>query len=150
MGTFNTGGIAAELEKFDGLVKGTDEACRKAVEAGGKALAERLKEAAPVYTGNRRDIKPGALKKSVKAGKVEYNPADGYNTDVGPVGKDHGEALAKIGNILEYGRSAQTRDPGRDISAMPSKAWFVPAVKQATQEVNQVMKRTFEEAQRHG
>ena len=139
MGTFNTGGIAAELEKFDGLVKGTDEACRKAVEAGGKALAERLKEAAPVYTGNRRDIKPGALKKSVKAGKVEYNPADGYNTDVGPVGKDHGEPLAKIGNILEYGRSN-----------MPAQPWFNPTVSRATDEVTQAMQKAFEEAQGNG
>lgn len=139
MGTFNTGGIAAELEKFDGLVKGTDEACRKAVEAGGKALAERLKEAAPVYIGNRRDIKPGALKKSVKAGKVEYNPADGYNTDVGPVGKDHGEPLAKIGNILEYGRSN-----------MPAQPWFNPTVSRAEAEVTGAMQKAFEEAQSNG
>ena len=150
MGTFGTTGVAAELERFDLMRKGVDSALEKTVEAGGKALAKHLQDAAPVLKGNRKGIKPGALKKSIKAGKVTYSAADGYHTDVGPVGKDHGEPLAKIGNILEYGRSAQTRDPGRDISAMPAKAWFVPAVKLATQEVNQVMKRTFEEAQRHG
>ena len=139
MGTFNTGGIAAELAKFDGLVKGTDEACRQAVAAGGKTLAARLKEAAPVYTGTRRDIKPGALRDSVKAGKVEYNAADGFNTDVGPVGKDHGEPLAKIGNILEYGRSN-----------MPAQPWFNPTVSRATDEVTQAMQKAFEEAQGNG
>ena len=139
MGTFNTGGIAAELSKFDGLAKGTDEACRQAVAAGGKVLADRLKEAAPVYTGTRRDIKPGALRKGIKAGKVEYNAADGYNSDVGPVGKDHGESLAKIGNILEYGRSNMKAQP-----------WFNPTVKRATGEVTQAMQKAFEEAQSHG
>ena len=103
MGTFTTGGIAAELEKFDGLIKGTDEACMKAVKAGGDVLAARLKEAAPVYSGSRRDVKPGALRDSIRAGKPNYNAADGFHSKVEPVGKDHGEPLAKIGNILEYG-----------------------------------------------
>ncbi len=139
MGTFNTGGIAAELEKFDGLARGTDEACRQAVAAGGKALAARLKEAAPVYTGTRRDIKPGALRDSVKAGKVDYNAADGYNADVGPVGKDHEEPLAKIGNILEYGRSNR-----------PAQPWFNATVARVADEVTQAMQRAFEEAQENG
>ena len=139
MGTFSTSGIAAELAKFDGLAKGTDEACQRAVEAGGKALADRLREAAPVYAGARRDIKPGALKKSVKAGKVAYNAADGYHTEVGPVGKDHGEPLAKIGNILEYGRSD-----------MDPRPWFNNTVARAEAEVTQAMQRAFEEAQGNG
>ena len=139
MGTFDFGGISAELEKFDGLARGTEEACGRAVEAGGKALARKLKDAAPVYAGTRRDIKPGALKRSVKAGKVKYSAADGYHCDVGPVGTDHGESLAKIGNILEYGRSN-----------MEPRPWFAGTVADAADEVTQVMQRTFEEAQGNG
>ena len=142
MGTFNTGGIAAELERFNGLMKGTDEACMKAVKAGGKVLAKRLQNAAPERTGG--------LKKSIKAGKVEYSAADGFHCDVGPVGKnERGEPYAKIGNILEYGRSAQARDPGRDINEMRAKAWFNPAVASAENEVKNAMKQAFDEAQNH-
>ena len=139
MGTFTTGGIAAELEKFDGLIKGTDEACMKAVKAGGDVLAARLKEAAPVYTGSRRDVKPGALRDSIRAGKPDYNAADGFHSKVEPVGKDHGEPLAKIGNILEYGRS--------DMSPQP---WFNPTIARASDEVVEAMQKTFGEAQGHG
>lgn len=142
MGTFNTTGVAAELEKFDLKRKGADEAIEKAVAAGGKALAKRLADAAPV--------RHGGLKKSIKAGKVEYNAADGFNCDVGPTGKnERGEPYAKIGNILEYGRSAQHRDPGRDISEMKAKAWFVPTVNNAEGEVVRVMREAFEEVQSH-
>jgi HK97 gp10 family phage protein len=139
MGAFTTGGIAAELEKFDGLIKGTDEACMMAVKAGGDVLARRLKEAAPVYTGSRRDIKPGALRNSIKAGKPDYNAADGYHSKVEPVGKDHGEPLAKIGNILEYGRSNMSPQP-----------WFNPTIEHAADEVVEAMQKTFGEAQGHG
>ena len=142
MGTFNTTGIASELEKFDMKRKGADKAIEAAVEAGGKMLAKRLQNAAPERTGG--------LKKSIKAGKVEYNAADGFHCDVGPVGKnERGEPYAKIGNILEYGRSAQARDPGRDINEMRGKAWFNPAVASAENEVKNAMKQAFDEAQNH-
>lgn len=129
MGTFSSGGIAAELSKFDKLAKGTDAACRKAVKAGGKLLAERLAAAAPVDTG--------ALAASIKAGSVDYNAADGYHCEVKPVGENHGENLAKIGNILEYGRSN-----------MPARPWFNPMVDQATGEVTQAMQAAFDQAQK--
>ena len=129
MGTFYSGGIAAELDKFDGLLKGTDAACKQAVKAGGKLLAERLSSAAPVATG--------ALAASIKAGSVSYNAADGYNCDVAPVGENHGENLAKIGNILEYGRSN-----------MPARPWFNPTVEQSTGEVIQAMQAVFSQAQK--
>ena len=129
MGTFSSGGIAAELSKFDKLAKGTDAACRKAVKAGGKLLAERLAAAAPVDTG--------ALAASIKAGSVDYNAADGYHCEVKPVGENHGENLAKIGNILEYGRSN-----------MAARPWFNPTIDQAAGEVTQAMQAAFDQAQK--
>ena len=141
MGTFTCSGIGAELEKFDLKRRGADEAIGKAVKAGGQALAKKLREAAPERSGG--------LKKSIKASKVEYNAADGFHCNVGPEGKDaHGEPYAKIGNILEYGRSAQKRDPGRDVTEMKKKAWFVPTVKSAENEVVQAMRDAFNGAQK--
>lgn len=176
MGTFNTGGIAAELEKFDRLVKGADEACEKAVKAGAKVLVLKLKANAPVYKGRRKDVKPGALRDSIKAGKVKYWYIDGFYCNVGPVGKDHGQDLALIGNILEYGRSgrqqqveerrkyeeAQKRGENKrkkkivDVefskyyNDMEKKAWFNPTILEAENDVKQAMQKAFEEAQGNG
>lgn len=136
MGTFTTGGIVAELSKFDGLAKGCDAACRKAVKAGGKVLKERLQEAAPVYAGSRTDVTPGALRDGIKAGTVQYDAADGYHCEVGPTGSDHGEPLAKIGNILEYGRSN-----------MAARPWFHATVDAAANDVTDAMQKAFNEAQ---
>lgn len=141
MGTFSCSGIGAELEKFDLKRRGADEAISKAVKAGGQVLAKRLKEAAPERSGG--------LKRSIKATKVEYNAADGYHCNVGPQGKDeHGVAYAKIGNVLEYGRSARERDPGRDVTEMKAKPWFVPTVNSAENEVVQAMRDAFNGAQK--
>lgn len=129
MGTFSTGGIAAEMQKLDKLAKGTDAACSKAVKAGGALLAQRLGEAAPVDTG--------ALAASIKAGAVSYDAGDGWHCEVAPTGENHGENLAKIGNILEYGRSN-----------MPARPWFNPTVDQATGEVTAAMQQAFDQAQK--
>ena len=57
--------------------------------------------------------------------------------EVKPGGENHGESLAKIGNILEYGRSN-----------MPARPWFNPTVEQATGEVTQAMQAAFDQAQK--
>ena len=129
MGTFSTGGIAAEMAKFDRIAKNADKAIGKAVKAGGKALAQRLSESAPVDTGTLRD--------NIKAGPVRYNAGDGWHCTVRPEGENHGEPQAKIGNILEYGRSN-----------MPARPWFNPTVEQASGEVVQVMQQTFAQEQK--
>ena len=120
-------GIDAEIEKFSRMAKSAGPAMEKAVQAGGKLLAQRLSEAAPVDTG--------ALSRSVKAGKPDYNAGDGYYCEVRPEGKSHGEPLAKIGNILEYGRSNMSPRP-----------WFHPAVARAQEEVKAAMREAFDEA----
>ena len=97
-------GVDAVLDQINGLEDGVDNACIKAVQNAGKTLAEKLSEAAPVRTG--------ALKASIKAGKVEHDSANGFHSTVTPVGNnDQGRNLAMIGNILEYGRSHQAHNP---------------------------------------
>lgn len=131
MATFQTGGIAATMAQFDRLAKATDSSIEKAVKAGGKKLAERLKDAAPVDTG--------ALRDAIKAGPVRYNAGDGYHTEVGPGTAKHpatGEPLGKIGNILEYGRSN-----------MAPRPWFAPTVAANEGEVLAAMEATFKQEQ---
>lgn len=125
------GGIAGEIAKFNGLAAGVDEACRRAVKAGGEYLAKKLGENAPVDTG--------ALSRSVKAGTVQYSAGDGWHCRVAPVGENHGESLAKIGNIIEYGHGK-----------VPARAWFMPTVAREESAVIEAMGRAFDEAQKKG
>lgn len=129
---FTTGGIAAEIAKFDRLASGAGAACENAVKAGGKVLADRLSEAAPVG-------KTGSLQKSIKASKVQFSPSEGHYSEVGPGKAKHsksGESLAKIGNILEYGRSNMDPNP-----------WFNPAVKRAEPAVLAAMQAEIKKAE---
>ena len=127
---FTSGGIAAEMAKFDRLAKGTDAACQSAVKAGGTVLAKALSDAAPVKTG--------ALARSIKAGSVKYSAGDGYTCEVAPKGNhpDTGEPLAKVGNILEYGRSN-----------MPARPWFSPTIAKAEPEVVAAMSAELKKQQ---
>lgn len=127
MASFTCSGIGEIAVKFDQLAKGTDAACQKAVRAGAEVLKARLSEAAPVDTG--------ALAASVKAGAVKYDAGDGWASEVKPVGKNHGEDLAKIGNILEYGRSN-----------MAPRPWFNTTIEASRADVEGAMRSAFEEA----
>ena len=71
----------------------------------------------------------------MKAGKAGYSAGDGYYVEVAPEGKSHGEPLAKIGNILEYGRSN-----------MAPRPWFYPTAARAQEEVKAAMQAAFDEA----
>lgn len=125
MAELHYSGIEAEIAKFEKAGKTCEKACRKAVEAGGKLLAQRLSEAAPERTG--------ALKKSIRAGKVEYSEGDGFHTKVAPNGESHGEPLAKIGNVLEYGRSN-----------MEARPWFHPTVDRSRGEIMDEMRKAYQ------
>ena len=120
MAAFTTVGIAAEMQKIDKTAKNVERACTAAVKAGGKLLAEKLAENAPKRTGG--------LAESVKAGAVKYY------CKVAPDGKNaQGESYAKIGNILEYGRSN-----------MAARPWFNPTMEQSESEVTQAMQAAFQ------
>lgn len=133
MASFRSEGIAAQLDVFDKLASHAERNCQAAVKAGAEVLTQRLAEAAPEDTG--------ALKASIKAGAVKYNPGDGYHSEVGPKGNHPktGEPLAKIGNVLEYGRSN-----------MPARPWFKPTLERAEGEVVQAMADAFKAAEEGG
>ena len=100
-----------------------------------KQVANRANYLESQMTQQWADI--GALAASIKAGAVKYSAADGYYCEVAPTGTNaEGENLAKIGNILEYGRSN-----------MPARPWFAPTVDSAAEEVNSAIRETFQAAQ---
>ena len=128
MASFSCTGISEIAVRFDKLAQGTEKACQQSVKAGADVLKEALSAAAPVDTG--------ALAASIKASSVKYDAGDGWNSEVKPVGENHGESLAKIGNILEYGRSN-----------MAPRPWFIPTIESAKGEVENAMKAAFNAAQ---
>lgn len=122
MAAFEVKGMEATIAKFQRAAMASEDAVKQAVKAGGKLVASRLQDKAPVRTG--------ALHDSIKAGPVKYSAAEGYFCEVKPVGNhpESGEPLAKIGNVLEYGRSYG------DTKKAPL-GWFHPTVKAAEVEV---------------
>lgn len=122
MAGFEVKGMEATIAKFQRAAAASEDAVKRAVKAGGKLVAARLRDKAPVRTG--------ALQESIKAGPVKYSAADGYFCEVRPTGNhpETGEPLAKIGNTLEYGRSN-----------MPPNPWFHPTVKAAEGDAVQAM-----------
>ena len=128
MGSFECSGIGEIAVQFEKLSQGTDQACRQAVKAGADVLKEELAAAAPVDTG--------ALAASIRPSSVQYDAGDGWYSEVRPVGENHGENLAKIGNILEYGRSN-----------MAPRPWFAPTIASAKAKVESAMQAAFNAAQ---
>lgn len=100
-------GLANEIAKLEYKGAATDEACKRAVKAGATYISEALKNSVPKLMRH--------VEKGIRAQPVKYDAANGYYSEVGPHGDDPvtGEPLAKIGNILEYGRSN-----------MPALPWF--------------------------
>jgi hypothetical protein len=90
---------------------------------------------------------------------VKYTAADGFTSEVGPQGKNPktGEPYAKIGNILEYGRSENAKrrryksnqQKGKT-SDMDSRGWFNKALKAAEAEVIAAMQEVIDSETRRG
>ena len=129
MATFTFSGVGEIAVKFERLAQGTEAACQAAVKAGAEVLRDALSAAAPVDTG--------ALAASIRAGSVKYDAGDGWNSEVKPVGENHGQNLAMIGNILEYGRSN-----------MAPRPWFATTIQGAKGEVEGAMRSAFDAAQK--
>ena len=128
---FEVKGVEATIAKFQRAAAASETAVKSAVKAGGKVVAEALKEKAPVATG--------ALRDSIKPSSVKYSAADGYYCEVKPVGNhpQTGEPLAKIGNILEYGRSyGNTQKVGL--------GWFHPTVRASEEKAMDPMQRELD------
>ena len=128
---FEIKGVRAAMDQFIALGQKAEPAIQKAVKEGAKLLAEKLQENAPVGA-------TGSLQRSIKPGPVQYNAGDGYYAEVKPVGNHPktGEPLAKIGNVLEYGRSyGETKKAGL--------AWFEPTVINNEAAVNEKIAAVF-------
>lgn len=138
MARMTVSGLDGQLAQFEQLARQSEEACKAAVTAGGKALAPALSKAAPVLKSARRGVTPGALRDSIKVSKPKVGGAgDGVYVEVKPEGSDHGQSLAKIGNILEYGRSNMAAQP-----------WFESTIMENEEAVKAAMAAEFAHYQR--
>lgn len=127
MASITCKGIEDIAKKFQSMGKNIQPACEAAVYAGGKLLAEKLKEACPVKTGT--------LRKSIRAEK----PTTGYGTGtvcvVRPTGKQHGERNGAIAFYVEYGHgTGETKKP---------HAWWFPTIEMARPMIKEEVKKTF-------
>lgn len=123
---FEVSGMEAEIAKFERKGAATEEACRRAVKAGAAHVVEALRDSVPKLEHH--------VEKGIRAQLVKYDAANGYYSDVGPDGDDPvtGEPLAKIGNILEYGRSNMDAQP-----------WFYQTLQREEKAVIAVMDAEF-------
>lgn len=133
MGRWKAIGLDVELGKFTKAAAACPDACKKAVEAGAYLLVNTLKDAAPVLKEPRAGVTEGALRDSIKASKPKADSSGAVYSEVKPEGTDHGQDLAKIGNILEYGRSNMAAQP-----------WFHKTIKAADPDVKDVVRTVFE------
>lgn len=78
----------------------------------------------------------GHVRDSIKAKPVQYDAANGYHSRIELVGKDpkSGEPLAKIGNILEYGRK----------NGKGKRPWFKKTIVREESATIAVMNEAFE------
>ena len=131
-------GMEAVVASLELRGANVEAAARKAVKAGAQLLAQRIAEAAPVYHGPpRKGVVPGELRDSIKAGPVKEGGDGSYMSEVKPTGADaRGEDLARIGNVLEHGRSDMAPQPFFHSTAERSRA-----------EVEETMRRVFEAEQ---
>lgn len=127
-------GMDAAIRQMEELASGSDAAAREALLQGAQLIARQLSAAAPERTG--------ALAGSIRPDKVTSGAGGGYTCRVGPTGNHPktGEPLAKIGNILEYGRSyGRTKKAGL--------AWFFSTVAAWEQDALQLMEEVFKSRQ---
>lgn len=141
-----TSGMEAIISQLKAKEAGAEAAVKTAVKAGAQYVASCLQENAPVDTG--------ALRDSIKPSSVKLTTGDGYYCEVKPVGNHPktGEPLAKIGNILEYGRSAnakrrkaKSKQPknAKRTFTMSARGWFHPTVEKAQSDTLNLMADTF-------
>lgn len=103
---FEISGVDLEISKFAKQEAGLEERCKRAVKGGGKLAKEALQAAAP--------HEYGFLEDSIKQDPVQYDTGNGYYAKLHPEGYNpSGQPLAKIGNILEYGRDGGPNGRGR-------------------------------------
>jgi hypothetical protein len=116
------------LLKISQLAEKSDEIIPKVLEAGGEVVLEKVKSNLSAVIGSETKLKSrstGELEAALGVSPVKQDSVGNYNLKIGfSEPRSGGESNAKIGNILEYGKSGQLPKPFlKPAKAKSRKSW---------------------------
>lgn len=126
MATIDCSGFDELIKQLNAEHKDVDERCKKALKAAGKIAVREMQDCVPVRSG--------LLKSSIKA-KAPKKDSDsgGWTMDVYPDGtRADGQDFAKIGSVLEHGRSN-----------MKPRPWMKPAMERAKGDIENTIREVL-------
>ena len=121
------------LLKISTLAEKSDEIIPIVLEAGGDVVLEKVKSNLSAVIGSETKLKSrstGELEAALGVSPVKKDSAGNYNLKIGfSEPRFGGESNAKIGNILEYGKSGQLPKPFLKPARAKSRKACVEAMK---------------------
>ena len=125
------------LEKLSSLGNRTDEICEKMLKAGGEVVLSKAKSNLSSVVGQGIKYKlrsTGELESAIGLSDVRLDKNGNYNIKIGfAESRKDGSSNAKLGNIIEYGKSGQVAKP-----------FMKPAKNSSKTKCIEVMKATFD------
>lgn len=121
------------LLKISQLAEKSDEIIPKVLEAGGEVVLEKVKSNLSAVIGSETKLKSrstGELEAALGVSPVKQDSVGNYNLKIGfSEPRSVGESNAKIGNILEYGKSGQLPKPFLKPAKAKSRKSCIEAMK---------------------
>ena len=121
------------LLKISQLAGKSDEIIPKVLEAGGEVVLEKVKSNLSAVIGSETKLKSrstGELEAALGVSPVKQDSVGNYNLKIGfSEPRSGGESNAKIGNILEYGKSGQLPKPFLKPAKAKSRKSCIEAMK---------------------
>ncbi|WP_296559563.1 HK97 gp10 family phage protein [uncultured Acetobacterium sp.] len=121
------------LLKISQLAEKSDEIIPKVLEAGGEVVLEKVKSNLSAVIGSETKLKSrstGELEAALGVSPVKQDSVGNYNLKIGfSEPRSGGESNAKIGNILEYGKSGQLPKPFLKPAKAKSRKSCIEAMK---------------------
>ena len=125
------------LEKLSSLGNRTDEIYEKMLKAGGEVILSKAKSNLSSVVGQGTKYKTrstGELESAIGLSDVRLDKNGNYNIKIGfAESRKDGSSNAKLGNIIEYGKSGQVAKP-----------FMKPAKNSSKTKCIEVMKATFD------
>jgi hypothetical protein len=121
------------LLKISQLAEKSDEIIPKVLETGGEVVLEKVKSNLSAVIGSETKLKSrstGELEAALGVSPVKQDSVGNYNLKIGfSEPRSGGESNAKIGNILEYGKSGQLPKPFLKPAKAKSRKSCIEAMK---------------------
>lgn len=108
MGRFEVGGLADLMLSMDELANLPDEVTDAMLDAGGAVFCAAIKDSASTMLAGPYD--QGAVAGSIRKGR-KRKTKNGKQLSIGFSGSQHGQPLARIAYVNEYGKKSQRARP---------------------------------------